>query len=139
MTSPSMAENLKAAEARICELDFTATRERLTGRSGDPWLRHMANEIELEYRRLLLLHLITGLATIRVGPVLTQFWLAHSVDPRYRADVRKALSRRLDPPDRPAVGAELQAVRRLFHQSFGRPLPDSWVASGVDGMLGLTS
>jgi hypothetical protein len=97
-----------------------------------PWPRHMANEVEIEYRRLLALHIIHAGRTLRLSGPVAEFWRAHASDGRYRADCERYIGRVLDAPrrnDRHDDGDELAS---LYRRAFARRMPQYWRAEEVD-------
>lgn len=66
---------------RIISLDLTGVKERLSARAtGACWARNVVNEVELEYRRFLILNAIYPNKRIAPSPMVDEFWHQHIID-----------------------------------------------------------
>lgn len=81
--------------ATIVDLDLTGPTKRVaTSQSGPHWEQHIAQEMELEYRRFLYLNALYPEMPIAPSPMVDSYWHQHIIDThRYAEDCQQVLGR----------------------------------------------
>ena len=80
-TTTILTDDLRSTAERVERLDFTGIKAYMCDASSGPhWARHIANEVELEYRRFLILNALHPDERIVPGPLIDDFWHRHILD-----------------------------------------------------------
>jgi len=128
------ADAFAAAVQRAERLDFDVVKSRLE-ESG--WPAFLANEVELEYRRLLVLCALYEPRTLATRGLVAEFAATHARTPRFAADLSTAgLAEDAPPPTGGAPAAVERTIAR-FERHFRLRSPGYWRVGGIDE-LGLS-
>lgn len=123
--TPIAPVNPKVVE-RISELDVEPAIHYLRELGDRPWPRHVAREVALEFRRLVIMQLENPEVDFAVGPLLQEFAAAFALTSSGKADF----------PVGTPLGSDREATEKLYVKAFNRPLPATWFTEDLEKFLG---
>ena len=133
-------EIFSAAVLQAGSIDLSNVKTRLCDPSGPNWARHVANEVELEYRRFLIMNVVAPDMRIVPGKLIDDFWHYHILDTgAYATDCQAVLGRFLHHvaccPGGPTVeDDDRQGTLELYERLFPAWDMVYWTTAQVDDL-----